>query len=189
MAEDVSFSHLRTREKKSDAGQRWIIINRALAQSNTNRTMAQPNRILIEKWASPMGYRSNAGQRQTNSKRILTWAIATIFLKNLGNAPSKNIDFVHRSGALARPGNRKLLICAVKFSTSCDAWRPPKCRKNDPEKVRFFFWFWKFVFRHFSWILEGLDNFLRRQHQFSIIHSCKTPAKSQSCRPMRWTFD
>ena len=100
--------------KKSDAGQRWIIINRALAQSNTNRTMAQPNRILIEKWASPMGYRSNAGQRQTNSKRILTWAIATIFFKNLGNAPSKNIDFVHRSGALARPGNQKL--CAVKFS-------------------------------------------------------------------------
>ena len=72
--------------KKSDAGQRWIIINRALAQSKTNRTMAQPNRILIEKWASPMGYRSNAGQRQTNSKRILTWAIATIFFQKSAEA-------------------------------------------------------------------------------------------------------
>ena len=61
-------------------------------------------------------------------------AIATIFFKNLGKvreSSSKNVDFVHRSGALARPGNRELLVCAVKFSASCDAWRPKTGRKTE----------------------------------------------------------
>ena len=32
---------------------------------------------------------------------------------------SKNVNFAHHSGALARPGNQEL--CAVKISGSCDA--------------------------------------------------------------------
>ena len=84
-----------------------------------------------------------------------------IFRSFRGNS-SKKFDFGHRSGALARPGSRELR--AVKIPASYDAWRPPKRRKNDSGKNRFF-GFWKSVFRNFSWILEGIDN-SRRQNQF-----------------------
>ena len=40
--------------------------------------------------------------------------------------------------ALARSGSRELR--AVKIPASYDAWRPPKRRKNDSEKIEFF-WF------------------------------------------------
>ena len=58
-----------------------------------------------------------------------------IFLSFRENA-WKKIDLAHRLGALARPGSRELR--AVKILASYDAWRPPKRRKNDSEKIRFF---------------------------------------------------
>ena len=47
----------------------------------------------------------------------------------------KKIDFAHRSSALARPGIR--MLRAVKIPASYDAWRPPKRRKNDSDRIRF----------------------------------------------------
>ena len=76
--------------------------------------------------------------------------------------PRQKMDFAHRSGALARPGSRELR--AVKIPASYDAWRPPKRRKNDSGKNRCF-WVSEISFRHFPWILEGIDNF-KRQNQF-----------------------
>ena len=49
---------------------------------------------------------------------------------------SKQIDFTHRLEFAARSGSRELR--AGKIPASYDAWRPPKRRKNDSEKVRFF---------------------------------------------------
>ena len=49
-----------------------------------------------------------------------------------GNS-SKKIDFAHRSDVVARLGSRELR--AVKIPASYDAWRPPKRRKNDSEKI------------------------------------------------------
>ena len=49
---------------------------------------------------------------------------------------SKKIDFAHRLDVAARSGSRELR--AVKIPASYDAWRPPKRRKNDSEKIRFF---------------------------------------------------
>ena len=72
------------------------------------------------------------------------------------------IDFAHRSSALDRPGSRELR--AVKIPASYDAWRPPKRRKNDSDE-NLFFWVSEISFRHFPWILEGIDNF-QRQNQF-----------------------
>ena len=46
---------------------------------------------------------------------------------------SKNFDFAHRSGAAARSGSRELR--GVKIPASYDAWRSPKRRKNDLEKI------------------------------------------------------
>ena len=83
------------------------------------------------------------------------------FFQSFRGNSSKKFDFGHRSGALARPGSRELR--AVKIPASYDAWRPSKRRKNGSEKIRFF-WSQKSVFRHFSWILEDLDNF-RHQNQ------------------------
>ncbi len=77
-----------------------------------------------------------------------------------GNS-SKKFDFGHRSGVLDRPGSRELR--AVKIPASYDAWRPPKRRKNDSGKNRFF-GFRKSVFRHFSWILERIGSFQRQNH-------------------------
>ena len=68
----------------------------------------------------------------------------------------------HRSDVMASLGSRELR--AVKILASYDAWRPPKRKKNDLVKIRFFFWSRKSIFRRVSWILEELDNF-RRQHQ------------------------
>ena len=48
----------------------------------------------------------------------------------------KKIDFAHRSDDVARSGSRELR--AVKIPASYDAWRPPKRRKNDSVKIRFF---------------------------------------------------
>ena len=48
----------------------------------------------------------------------------------------KKIDFVHVSDVSARSGSRELR--AIKIPASYDAWRPPKRRKNDSEKIRFF---------------------------------------------------
>ena len=48
----------------------------------------------------------------------------------------EKFDFAHRSSVLARPGSRELR--AVKIPASYDAWRPPKRRKNDSGKNRFF---------------------------------------------------
>ena len=79
------------------------------------------------------------------------------FRRFRGNS-SKQIDFAHRSGALARPGSRELR--AVKIPASYDAWRPPKRRKNDSEKIQFF-WSRKLVFHYFSWILEEINNVRR----------------------------
>ena len=53
--------------------------------------------------------------------------------RNFRHISSTYIDFAHRSGALARPGSRELR--AVQIPTSYDAWRPPKRRKNDSEKI------------------------------------------------------
>ena len=52
----------------------------------------------------------------------------------------------------------KLSSCAKNRGkiTKTDFWEQ---KKNN------FFGFWKSIFRHFSWILEGIDNF-RRQNQF-----------------------
>ena len=52
-----------------------------------------------------------------------------------GNS-SQKFDFARRSDAVARPGSRELR--AVKIPASYDAWRPPKRRKNDSDKNRFF---------------------------------------------------
>ena len=49
---------------------------------------------------------------------------------------SKKFDFAHRLDAVARPGSRELRT--VKISASYDAWRPPKRRKNNSVKIRFF---------------------------------------------------
>ena len=94
-------------------------------------------------------------------------AIAKVFekfLKNFrsfrGNS-SKKFDFGHRSVALDRPGSRELR--AVKIPASYDAWRPPKRRKNDSEKNRFF-WVSEISFSSFSWILEGIGIFQRQNH-------------------------
>ena len=64
--------------------------------------------------------------------------------------------------SFGRSGSGSRELRAVKIPASCDAWRPPKRRKNDSG----FFFFRKSVFRMFSWMLEGIDNF-RRQNQFS----------------------
>ena len=58
-----------------------------------------------------------------------------IFRSFRGNS-SKKFDFGRRSSALARPGSRE--VRAVKIPASYDPWRPPKRRKNDSEKNRFF---------------------------------------------------
>ena len=49
---------------------------------------------------------------------------------------SKKINFVHSLDAVACPGSRELR--PVKIPTSYDARRPPKRRKNDSIKTRFF---------------------------------------------------
>ena len=72
-------------------------------------------------------------RRQAIVKILLIYL--KIFRWFLGSS-SKKIDFAHRSGALARPGSRELR--AVKIPASYDAWRPPKRRKNDLVKIRFF---------------------------------------------------
>ena len=75
---------------------------------------------------------------------------------------SNTFDFAYRLDAVARPGSREL--GAVKIPASCNAWRPPKTIR----KKFYFFWCWKSVFRHFSWILEelrpnGRQNQLQRE--------------------------
>ena len=76
----------------------------------------------------------------------------------------EKIDFAHRLDDAGSWGSRQLR--AVKIPASYDAWRPPKCRKTDSQKV-LFVWSRKSVFRHFSWILEELDNF---RHQNQLQH-------------------
>ena len=59
-------------------------------------------------------------------------AIAKAFAEH----PRKKIDFAHFSDVSARLGSRELRT--VKIPASYDAWRPPKRRKNNSEKIRFF---------------------------------------------------
>ena len=75
---------------------------------------------------------------------------------------SNKFDFGHRLSALARPGSRE--VRAVKIPASYDPWRPPKRRKNDSEKNRFF-GISEISFSSFSWILDGIGIF-QRQNNF-----------------------
>ena len=66
---------------------------------------------------------------------------------------------------------RALWIVREVESYALSKFQPPttlgdhqNVEKTIREKI-VFFWFWKSVFRHFSWIFEGIDNF-RRQNQF-----------------------
>ena len=85
-----------------------------------------------------------------------------IFFRNFRGNSSKKFDFGRRSSALAHPGSRELR--AVKIPASYDAWRPPKFRKNDSEKILIFCLGNQF-FIFFFWILEGIYIFWR-QNQF-----------------------
>ena len=98
--------------------------------------------------------------------------IAKFFFKNFGiffkcfcESSSKKLDFAHRLDAVARPGSRELR--AVKIPASYDVARPPKRRKNNSEKLDFF-WSRKSVFYRFGEVLEelrpnGRQNQLQRQ--------------------------
>ena len=66
---------------------------------------------------------------------------------------------------------RALWIVREVESYALSKFQPPttlgdhqNVEKTIREKIDFF-WFRKSVFRHFSWIFEGIDNF-RRQNQF-----------------------
>ena len=64
--------------------------------------------------------------------------------------------FAYRSDAAARPGSRELR--AVKIPASYDAWRPPKHRKNDSGKNRFF-WVSEISFSSFFLDFGGAGQF------------------------------
>ena len=90
------------------------------------------------------------------------------FWKHFRGNLSNKIDFAHRLGALARPGSRELR--AVKIPASCDAWLPPKRRRNDSENFDFFGSL-KSVFRQFGSVQEKLQPIGRQtqlQHQISL---------------------
>ena len=106
----------------------------------------------------------------------------------------KKFDVGHRSGVLDRPGGRELR--AVKIPASCDFWRPPKYRKNDSGKNRFFgvseisvsssYHILSFVKKKsvssFSWILEGID-YSKRQNQFPRENFAPDTPILRSVRP------
>ena len=75
-------------------------------------------------------YRSIRGDRSDRE------SFRESFRKSFRESSSNKFDFAYRSDALVRPGIRELR--AVKIPASYDAWRPPKGRKNDSEKISFF---------------------------------------------------
>ena len=72
----------------------------------------------------------------TNKRSRFFFDFFFYFFRSFRGNSSKKIVFAHRSGALARSGSRELR--AVKIPASYDAWRPPKRRKNDSGKIKFF---------------------------------------------------
>ena len=112
----------------------------------------------VKKWAPTLARSWKVVLNKRSRKFLKNFLI--FFWSFRGNS-SKKFDFRHRSSALARPGSRELR--AVKIPASYDPWRPPKRRKNDSEKNRFFD-FRKSGFHHFSWILERIGIFQRQNH-------------------------
>ena len=90
-------------------------------------------------------YRHSVPKRLLKSGLMEAW---NIFLRSLHAAhptiakvlveiPPKKTDFAHRSDVVVQLGSRELR--AVKIPASYNAWRPPKRRKNDSERIQFFF--------------------------------------------------
>ena len=113
----------------------------------------------IQPWSSEQSHTPAILSRM---RRILTLcarhrprdraAIAKVFVE----IRRKKINFVHFSDVSARSGNREL--GAVKIPASYDAWRLPKGRKSDSEKVMFF-WVSEISFSSFFLDFGGARQF------------------------------
>ena len=91
---------------------------------------------------------------------------------------SNKFDFVHFSDVSARLGSRELR--AVKIPASYDAWRPPKRRKNDSEKIRFLSA--KMDHRHLRTIVQGLCSMCSIDSIFKKRKNFETPFLNELSR-------